>query len=151
MSNKNQQIFMAVFIAVVMVGSMFGFAMMQNRSGEEQQGFDFSSVIERALAPEERIYILRNGYTLIEYLYYSNCTGCPEKRAMYENFVNSEEFKGYVIMSTSVTENETADWILNLDGTRTELVNITMQRDMEDLFCEITIFRKPDICILREV
>jgi hypothetical protein len=140
---------MAIVIGFIMLGSIIGFAFMRNVP-EGPKSVEFPNIINRTLKPEERVSILRSGRNLIEYLYPSNCSiVCVEKRSMYESFVNSKEFEDYVVLSTSEA-NETADWMIGLDGTRYELDNINNTEQLRKFFCEVSI-RQPDICILQQI
>ena len=63
-----QQRFMAIFIGVIMVASVAGFALIsQPPSGPKE--VVVPDVIEHELTPDERVSILRTGKTLIEYYY----------------------------------------------------------------------------------
>lgn len=144
---------MALFIAFIMIASAVGFAMMQGTRGRvnNQQTPTFPNVVERVLNPQEKLLILRGGKSLIEFLYPANCTYCSNKRAVYENFVNSKEFKDYVILETSVEENVTADWIvIAYTGDQIDLADVNTTEELTKVFCDASV-AKPDICILQEI
>jgi hypothetical protein len=153
MKQQHKQVFMALFIAFIMVASALGFAMMQGDrgGGGDQQTPAFPNVVERVLDPEEKLLILRGGKSLIEFLYPSNCTYCFDKKIMYENFATSEEFNNYVILETSVEENVTADWIvMAYTGDQIELIDVNTTEDVMKIFCTNSIV-KPNICVLQEI
>ncbi len=143
---------MAVFIAFIMVASGIGFGMLRNTPGDNgQQAPTFPNVIERVLDPQEKLAILRGGKSLIEFLYFENCTNCFEKRTMYENFVTSQEFKDYIVLETFASENVTADWIvIAYTGDQIGLEDVNTTDDIMKIFCDASIV-KPNICVLQEI
>ena len=149
MERVAKQRLMAIFIGFIMVASMVGFAMMSYRP-EGPGPVILPDVLNRTLTPEERVGILRSGKVLIEYFYNGTCIECVEKEGMYRNFAGSREFKGYLILSHGIAENETMDWMLNLDGTRIDLDNVNSTKELRELFCDVAII-KPNICILQEI
>lgn len=149
MNEVAKQRAMALFIAVIMVLGTVGFALM-SQVPDNPEPVEMPDVIDRPLTPEERVSILRSGRALIEYFYNVTCMECVDRAEMYRNFVQSKEFGGYLTLSYGVAENETMDWMLNLDGTRIELSGVNSTHGLRELFCEVAIW-KPDICILDEV
>ncbi len=141
---------MAIVIGVIMLGSMVGYAMIQNSPREKEAPEGFPVVMDRPLLPEERVEILRRGLTLIEFLYPENCTGCADKKGMYESFVTSDDFGGYVILSSAASENSTADWIIGMNGDRIGLEDINSTEDLEEIFCDVAI-SQPNICLLHDL
>ncbi len=144
------ELFMAVVIIFVMGGMVFGYALLRQAPKGNENTATFPSVIERQLAPEERIAILQQGRTLIEYIYPQNCTECAGKAEMYRNFVESERFRGYATLSVAEHENATADWMTGRNGNRLELNEVNKTGELEDVFCDIAI-NQPDICILKDI
>jgi hypothetical protein len=152
MKQQQKQVFMALFIVFIMVGSAVLFAFLQGTPkdlGPETP--TFPNVVERVLDPQEKLLILRGGKSLIEFLYPSNCTDCFDRRIVYENFATSQEFKNYVILETSVEENVTAEWIvIAYTGDQIELADINTTDDLAEIFCEASIV-KPNVCVLQEI
>ncbi len=138
--------FMALFIGFVMVASILGFAMMRY-TPEGPGPVKLPDVLNRTLTPEERVGVLRGGKVIIEYFHNGSCQDCAEKERMYMNFVDS--FRGYVMLSYGVS-NETADWMINLDGTQIDLSDVNSTGELRSLFCEVAII-KPNVCILEEI
>lgn len=149
MERVAKQRFMAIFIGFIMVASMVGFAMMNYRP-EGPGPVELPNVLNRTLAPEERVGILRSGKVLIEYFHNITCIECLEKEEMYKGFAESKEFKDFAILSYGTSENETMDWMLNLDGTQIDLTGINSTKGLRELFCEVAII-KPNICLLQEI
>ncbi len=149
MKRVAKQRLMAIFVGFIMVASMMGFAMMSYRP-EGPGPVKLPNVLNRTLTPEERVGILRDGKVLIEYFYNESCIECSEKEGIYKGFVESREFKDYIILSYGISENETMDWMLNLDGTRIDLTDINSTKGLREFFCEVAIL-KPNICVLLEI
>jgi len=152
MKQQQKQVFMALFIAFIMIASAVGFALLQGVP--KDTGLEtptFPNVVERVLDSEEKLFILRGGKSLIEFLYPSNCTYCFDKRIVYENFVTSQEFKNYVILETSVEENVTAEWIvIAYTGDQIDLGDVNTTDDLVEIFCDASIV-KPNVCVLLEI
>ncbi len=149
MNDVAKQRIMAVFIGFIMVASMVGFAMMSYRP-EGPGPVEVPDVLNRMLTPDERVGIIRNGKVIIEYFYNVTCIECLEREGMYKDFVELKEFEGYFVLSHGTSENETMDWMLNLDGTQIDLTGINSTRGLRELFCDVA-FIKPNICILEEI
>jgi len=152
MKREHKQVLMALFIAVIMIASGIGFAMLRNTPTESnQQEVNFPNVIERLIEPQERLQILRGGKSLIEFLYPENCTACPERRNVYESFATSEEFKDYIVLETAVSENATAEWmIMAYTGDQIPLEGVNTTEELANMFCASSVV-KPNICLLQEV
>ncbi len=144
------ELFMAFVIIFIMGGGVFGYALLQQTPQGNQNTVTFPSLIERPLAPEERISILRNGQTLIEYIYQENCTECTDKASMYKSFVSSPDYQGYVTLSVAVNENITADWIIGRNGDRTDLYDLNTSEELVNIFCSVAL-NQPNICMLKEL
>jgi hypothetical protein len=152
MKQQHKQVLMALFIVFIMVGSAVLFAFLQGApkdTGPETP--TFPNVVERVLDPQEKLLILREGKSLIEFLYPSNCTYCFDKKIMYENFATSQEFGNYVVLETSVEENVTADWIvIAYTGDQIDLMDVNTTGDLTKIFCDASVV-KPNICVLQEI
>jgi hypothetical protein len=139
---------MAIFIGVVMLASVAEIALLRNTPAETQQT-TLPNIVNRKLTLLEMRDTLTGGKVLIEYFYNETCTNCTAKENVYKEFVNSEQFKDYVVLSYGVW-NETADWMLDAAGTQKELGNISSAADMKKLLCsdEIRMLDKPNVCVL---
>ncbi len=150
--NMWQKRIMALFVGLTMVISIVGFAFMHNPPRQNNQGFQMPNIVNRTLTPEEKVYVLRSGKTLIEYVYPINCTSCLNKVSVYHNFANSPDFKNYVVLEcVGIPEiNETIDKVVGIGGDATDLSHVNSSDELEGIFCDVAI-AKPDICILREI
>jgi len=75
MDQVTGQRLMAIFIGFIMVASIMGFAMMSN-APQEQPTVEVPDVMNRELAPEEKISILRGNRVLLEYFHNESCIEC---------------------------------------------------------------------------
>lgn len=140
---------MAFFIAFIMVASIMGFALM-SYVPETPAPVETPIIIDHPITPEERVNVLRGGRVLIEYFYNITCLECVDKETMYRDFVLSNEFGGYLVLAHGVAENETSDWMLNLDGTQIDLSEINSTQGLRELFCDVALLQ-PNICILQDL
>lgn len=145
---------MAIFIGVVMLASIAEVALLRNTPGDKQGATSVPSVVNRKLTLDEMRSTLGSGKeVVIEYFYNESCTNCSAKVEMYKSFVTSNQFSGYAVLSYGVSENETADWMLDATGTQTVLGNMTSVSDLQKLLCsdDVRMLDKPDVCILEQL
>ncbi|HDD46480.1 MAG TPA: hypothetical protein ENG42_03310 [Candidatus Aenigmarchaeota archaeon] len=142
---------MSFFIVITMLLSIVGFAIISVTPLQKRSGFSLPLVINRTLTQEERASVVRSGRTLIEYIFPASCYSCFEKRSMYVRFVNSPDYKGYVVLESVASDiNESIDRMIGMYGNVYDLTNITTQEELEKLFCEAALI-KPEICVLFEI
>ena len=138
----------AVFILVIMVLSVAGFAMNSATFEQGPQEVVIPTVIREPIDSDMQIHILRTGRVLIEYFYQKNCTDCMEKNAQLESFANSLE--GYVVLN-EVAGNESRLGMIGAGGRITELdENRLDYENLLDVFCDVAI-AQPRSCILRDI
>lgn len=143
----NRQAAFSIFIGVIMITSVMGFAIGSNVK-TQQDNVRIESVYDRLLTPQERISILRAGRVLIEYLHMGEFESV-EKQATYENFV--ARFKDFVVLEVVEVEfsNQTLDQMISPDGDVIELGNVSSS-ELVDVFCQTT-FVQPRECLMRSV
>ena len=148
MDNINKKRFMAIFIGVVMLASILEIGFLRNNQTQNTETEQLPGVINRKLTISEMRSVLTGGRALIEYFHNESCIDCVAKEALYQEFANSDNFNGYVVVSYGAY-NETSDWLLDLTGTQTDLTNITTQTSMKKMFCDTDIATvKPNVCLL---
>jgi len=152
MSKERGKLIMSLFIALTMLLSIIGFAVIYVTPVSNQNRFTLPYVVNRTLTPEERVSVLRTGRTLIEYIFPPECKECYEKRKMYESFVMSNEYKGYVVLESVPIEgiNETIDKMIGMNGDTFDLSDIKTTEELEKKFCEAALI-KPEVCIFFEI
>jgi len=142
----SQRLF-AIVVGILMLTSVAGFALMNVYTGPQE--VEIPSVIEQPLSPQDRVQILRTGKVLIEYLYPEDCSGCNEKIALYQSFVNN--FKNYAVLElVEVPANQTTDRIIGNYGDTIELGNVTSSNELMWIFCSVAIVQ-PKECLMMEI
>jgi len=137
----------AIFIGLIMVMSLAGFAAMNVVIPAGDGGQTMPSVVDRELSPEEKIFVLRTGRVLLENYYAENCTGCVEFNVMAEVFVS--RFPDYMIFE-KVKGNETKLQMIGQGGEIRELEHPVTEDELFGVFCELAILQ-PKECLLREL
>lgn len=137
----------AIFLGLIMIMSLAGFAAMNISfpTTEDTQGIP--SVVDREMTPEEKIFVLRTGRVLMESFYSENCTECSELNILGETFANG--FPEYFVFE-KVKGNETRVQIIGQGGEIRELGTNLTEDELFDVFCDIAILQ-PKECLLREL
>ena len=139
--------FMAIFIGVIMLGSVIGFALMSTIN-PQQEAPEIPSIINNELSTDEVIYILKSGRVLIENFYTPDCVGCLNKKIELESFVN--RFNGFTVLENVVVNqtNETRLQMIGIGGTILKLENTTInQNNLLEKFCSVAM-SQPIECLL---
>ncbi len=137
----------AIFILVIMVMSVAGFAMNSANFSSQPEQREIPLVIREPLSTEEQIYILQNGRVLIEHFYTEDCADCLEKNAQLEEFVGRLE--GYAVLN-AVQGNETRLDMIGASGQIVDLEGRSLDYDsLIGDFCGIAI-AQPRTCLLME-
>ncbi len=144
---------MAIFIGLIMVSSVAGFAIMGLDWGGGTEGAtaDVSPVIDRALTKDEFRSILLSGKTIIQNHYLVGCADCGAMNAMLENFAKGLE--GFVVLEQFGVQfqNETKLQIVSSDGRITELGDGAInEAGLLDTVCEVS-YVQPKQCLLRDI
>ena len=148
MDNMTKKRIMAIFIGVVMLASVAEVALLRNNQTQTNEPEQLPNVVNRKLTITEMRSVLMSSRAIIEYFHNESCSDCAAKEALYQEFANSDNFKGYVVVSYGAY-NETSDWLLDLTGTQKDLTNITTQADLKKMFCDTEIATlKPNVCLL---
>ena len=138
----------AIFILVIMILSVAGFALNSGSFQQaQQQAPEIPTVIREPLSTQDQVLILRSGRVLIEHFYNDSCLDCLDKNAKLEEFASRLE--GYVVVN-EVQGNETRLGAIGANGRIVSLVGNSLEYgDLLDVFCDIAI-TQPRACILRE-
>ncbi len=139
---------MAIFVGLVMIGSIVGFAGVQFIPEQQNTGPDIPIIVNRTLTGDEIIFILRMGRVLIQNHYLPDCTECISTNAVLESFTNG---MGGLVVLEEVEKNETKLQMVGSDGSIESLENVTItEENLMDIFCDIS-FVQPRECLLREL
>ena len=144
----NVERFMAIFIGVIMLGSVAGFAMMSINLQPDSEVPEIPTIVNRQLTTDETIYILRTGKVVIENFYSIDCDDCLERNMVLEAFVN--QFKDFVVLE-KVVVNQTNQTMLQMIGSGGRILKLDNQTINESnilgLFCEVAI-AQPIECLI---
>lgn len=154
MNKITKQRFIAIFIGAVMLASILEVALLRNNPNNTPETAQLPDIVNRKLTLLEMRNTLGSGKVLIEYFYNESCTNCTAKENVYKEFVSSDQFKGYVILSYGASKNETADWMLDLNLEQIDLSKINTTLELENLFCDdnsTAKTMKPNVCLLKNV
>jgi hypothetical protein len=144
----NRERAMAIFIGVIMVLSMAGFAMNSSTITTSQgQTPQISNIVEKPLTPEETVFVLRTGRIIIRDYY--------AEEPAYMNVLTSlaGKFERYIVLEkVKVESNQTSKFeIIGKTGEIKDLGNYTITEESAmDLFCEYAILQ-PKECLLRSM
>jgi thiol-disulfide isomerase/thioredoxin len=139
--------FMAIFIGLIMLGSVAGFAMISS-TPPGPQAPDIPNIIKRQLTTDETLFILRSGKVLIEDFYTIDCEDCLEKNVVLESFAN--RFKDFVVLE-EVVVNQTNQTMLKMIGAGGAIVNLEnktiIEKNLLEVFCGIAM-AQPIECLI---
>jgi cytosine/uracil/thiamine/allantoin permease len=145
--NNNLKPAAAIFILVIMVMSVAGFALNSASFSQEAPQQEIPSVIREPLDTSQQVYILRTGRVLIEHYYTADCTDCLDKNVQLEEF--AAQLPGYVVIN-EVLGNESRLDMIGAQGRITSLESQSLAYDdLIDTFCDNAI-AQPRVCIIRE-
>jgi len=144
---------MAIFIGLIMVFSVAGFAIMSvswgNNSGNTP--VDVPSIIDKALTRDEFRSVLLSGKTIIQNHYLVGCTDCGATNALLGNFTQGME--GFVVLEQFGVQfqNETKLQMVSSDGKITELDSALLnESSLLDTVCSVS-YVQPKLCLLRGI
>ncbi len=144
----NIERFMAIFIGVIMLGSVAGFAMMSINLQPDSEAPEIPTIVNRQLTTDETIYILRTGKVVIENFYSIDCNDCLERNVMLEAFAN--QFKDFVVLERVVV-NQTNQSMFQMIGSGGRILKLDNQTindsNILGFFCEVAI-AQPIECLI---
>jgi len=144
----SQRLF-AIVVGILMLTSVASFALSSLYRMPSKEEVKIPAIIEKPLAPEERVQILQSGKVLIEYLYPEGCDDCSAKKDTYAKFM--DKFKDYAVLEIAeVPENQTLDRIIGAYGDTEELKDIVTEDRLLEVFCKLAIVQ-PKECLLMEI
>jgi len=146
MATKTER-FMAIFIGLIMIGAVAGFALVNTMPAGPQVP-EIPNIVRRSLTTDEVLFILRSGRVLIEDFYTIDCEDCFEKNVVLESFAN--KFKDFVVLEEVVVNqtNETMLQMIGAGGAIMDLENKTIDEgNLLEVFCDIAI-AQPIECLI---
>ncbi len=140
--------FMAIFIGVIMLGSVAGFALMSVNMPTGNDAPEIPVVVDRALTTDEILYVLRSGRVLIEDFYTTDFPNYLERNMLLESFAG--RFSDFVVLERVMVNqtNETMLQMIGSGGRIVKLENTTINdSSLLDVFCGIAM-AQPMECLL---
>jgi len=142
---KLQERTAAIFIGLIMLFSVGGWAIMSIVPQDTGPEYTISTIVTYELSNEEVIFVLQNGMVLIEYFYLHNSTDYINELPTLESFAN--QFEGFIVLE-EVSGNVTRFDMIGLNGQIVNLEGIELNYDnLFETFCTIAIAQPPE-CLL---
>jgi hypothetical protein len=143
---------MAIFVGVIMVSSVAGFAItgldFENQNSGTQ---NVPNVVDRALTREEFRSVLLSGKTIIQDHYDLSCASCATTSQIISAFTQGMD--GFVVLEQFGVQfqNETKLQIVSSDGRITELNPAGLTEDsLLGAVCSAS-YVQPKKCLLRDI
>lgn len=140
--------FMAIFIGLIMIVSVAGFALINTTIPTGPEAPQIPNIVKRQLTTDETLFILRSGRVLIEDFYTVDCEDCLEKNVVLESFAN--RFKDFVVLE-EVVVNQTNQSMLKMIGAGGAIVNLEnktiIEKNLLEVFCGIAM-AQPIECLI---
>ena len=141
---------MAIFIGLIMLTSLIGFALNSAiyQQGNQTQGPQIPSMVDRELTTDEIVYVLRTGRVLIENFYADNCSECLDRNTVLQSFTS--KYSDFVVLENVASANETMLQMVGSSGKIVDLVNESItENNLLHIFCDVSIVQ-PQQCLLLE-
>jgi len=144
---------MAIFIGLLMIFSVAGFAIMGINfgGGNSGQQVQTPSVVDRALTRDEFRSVLMSGKTIIQNHYIVGCTDCDATSSLLAGF--AQQMEGFIVLEQFGVQfqNETRLQVVSSDGKITELNSSALSQDsLLDTICSVS-YVQPKQCLLRDI
>lgn len=144
---------MAIFIGLLMIFSVAGFAIMGINfgGGNSGQQVQTPSVVDRALTRDEFRSVLMSGKTIIQNHYIVGCTDCDATSSLLAGF--AQQMEGFIVLEQFGVQfqNETRLQVVSSDGKITELNSSALsQESLLDTICSVS-YVQPKQCLLRGI
>ena len=132
----------ALFFIVLMFGSSFVYG-ITGFFGKRSEGLQIpqDKILDYELNQQQKTYLMRRGYTLIEYRYSSGCLECIDVRNNLERITQNSDGQIYLQEILSDANKIT---ITSLNGQKT-IVNPTINQT-EDAVCDL-LLQRPIWCV----
>jgi hypothetical protein len=143
---------MAIFIGLIMIFSVAGFALMSIRwDNSGNTPVNVPSIVHTALTNEQLISLFRSGKTLMQYHYPVNCSSCSEVTSALEDFVSNMN-ESVLLEEFPIESNGTA--LLRMVSSSGEISDLSgdkmNQTMLLDTFCSISYVQTQE-CLLRNI
>ena len=136
---------MAIFIGLVMLFAVAGWALMQMIPQNPGPQFNVPTIVTRQLTTDEMLYVLQTGRVLMQYYYTTNNTDYIDDLAVLEPFASN--FNGFVVLE-EVAGNSTRFEMIGIQGQIVNMEDADLSyNSLLNQFCDIAI-AQPAECLL---
>jgi lipopolysaccharide export LptBFGC system permease protein LptF len=144
---KIKPTYLGIFLIILFLVSSFAFTSFQTFHPSVQ--IPNQNILEQELKPEQKSYLLENGYTLIEIKYNINCENCLNQKNFLEQIASSQGFKEQIYLQAIQTDTKIPKIkIESIYGTK--ILENETQEKIIDAICELLV-NKPLTCTLRSI
>jgi len=138
---------MAMFFIVLMFGSTFAVWVNSLFNGSNDQlQIPQDKILNYELNQQQKTYLIRKGYTLIEYRYSSGCLECIDVRNNLERITTNSD--GQVYLQEILSDGPDKITITGLNGQKA-ITNPTINQT-EDVICNI-LLQRPIWCVTSQL
>jgi len=133
----------ALFFIVLMFGSTFAYGIMSlfNQPTDQLQ-IPQDKILNYELNQQQKTYLMRRGYTLVEYRYSSGCLECIDIRNNLERITMTSD--GQIYLQEILSDGSDKISITSLNGQKT-ITNPTINQT-EDTICNL-LLQRPIWCV----
>lgn len=145
MASKKAKMMALVFV-FLMFGSTFAFALLRsfgNRGNEIK--IPRQRILNYELNEQQKRYLLRRGFTLIEYTYPVGCMDCIDVKNNLERITQTSENQIFLQELTDGTSKVT---ITSLSGQ--EVLEDPTNEEIEEMACKL-LMKKPIWCVTAKI
>jgi len=137
----------ALFFIVLMFGSTFAYGLMSlfNQPTDQIQ-IPQDKILNYELNEQQKTYLMRSYFTLIEYRYSSGCLECIDMKNSLERITMNSE--GQIYLQEILSDGADRVTITNLNGMKT-ITNPTVNETQEEV-CNL-LLQKPIWCVTTQL
>jgi hypothetical protein len=137
----------ALFFIVLMFGSTFAYGIMSffNQPSDEVQ-IPQDKILNYELNEQQKTYLLRRYFTLVEYRYSSGCLGCIDMKNELERITMNSE--GQIYLQEILSDGSDKITITSLNGAKS-ITNPTVNETQEAV-CNL-LLQRPIWCVTTQL
>ena len=137
----------ALFFIVLMFGSTFAYGIMSlfNQPSDQLQ-IPQDKILNYELNEQQRTYLLRRYYTLVEYRYPSGCIECVDMRGELEKITMNSD--GQIYLQEILSDGSDRITITSLNGAKT--ITKPSINETQEAICNI-LLQRPIWCVTSQL
>ncbi len=142
----------SLFLLILMLGSTFAYSLLQSygytKFEEKEVELPEKNIIDYELDVEQKNYLIKRGYTILEYKYPLGCNNCNNDMLYMESLVN--EFPKQLFLEEIVENNITTSELEILSYYGSSSIENPNQNEIMDGICQYMI-NAPVRCATRNI